>query len=213
MTAMATLYYSPASPYARKCRVILREKHLQDRVHESVAQPIDEPHFVRGLNPLGKVPALVTDDGVLIADSPVICDYLDQLGGAPFLAPQSGRDRWRSLTLHALADGVMDASLTLRMESLRPPEFHYAPNRERQADAIDRTLDFLEKDLEDWSAEFGFGCVALGCALGYLDLRFADWGGARGAPGSRRGGRRSRIARPSATRAPDRRLRLRAGRH
>lgn len=173
---MATLYYSPASPYARKCRVTLREKKLQSRVKELVAQPIDEPHFVRGLNPLGKVPALVTDQGQLIADSPVICDWLDETGGAPFLVPRDGDERWRVRTMEALADGILDAALTLRMESLRPAEFHYPPNRARQADAIDRTLDWLESEFAHWHAGFDLGDIALGSALGYLDLRFADWG-------------------------------------
>jgi glutathione S-transferase len=173
---MATLYYSPASPYARKCRVVLREKKLQARVKEAVAQPLDEPHFVRGLNPLGKVPALVTDTGQLIADSPVICDWLDELGGAPYLTPHEGAERWRVRTMEALADGILDAALTLRMESLRPAEFHYPPNRERQADAINRTLAWLEVEFAQWNGGFDLGDIALGAALGYLDLRFADWG-------------------------------------
>lgn len=173
---MATLYHSPTSPYARKCRVVLREKKLLARVKEAIAQPMDEPHFVRGINPLGRVPCLIADDGMLIADSPVICDYLDQMGGAPFLAPQSGPERWRVWTMHALADGIMDAALTLRMEQLRPAEFHYPPNRDRQADAIDRTISFLEQSFTDWSAGFDLGDIALGAALGYLDFRFGDWG-------------------------------------
>lgn len=172
---MITLYYSPASPYARKCRIVLREKKLTGQVTETIAQPLDEPHFVRGINPLGKVPALVTERGMLIADSPVICAYLDRLGTAPPLTP-SGDGEWLSHTQHALADGVMDAALTLRMESLRPAQFHYPPNRDRQTDAIDRTLDFFEREHADWSAFFGLGCIALGAALGYLDLRFENWG-------------------------------------
>ncbi|HRE59960.1 MAG TPA: glutathione S-transferase N-terminal domain-containing protein [Micropepsaceae bacterium] len=171
-----TLYHSPTSPYARKCRVVLREKNLLAQVKEAVAQPLDEPHFVRGINPLGRIPCLITEDGMLIADSPVICDYLDQLGGAPFLAPQSGKEKWRVWTMHALADGIMDAALTLRMEQLRPKEYHYPPNRDRQADAIDRTLAFLEASYAEWSPGFDLGDIALGAALGYLDLRFADWG-------------------------------------
>jgi glutathione S-transferase len=122
-------------------------------------------------NPLSKVPCLVTDDGVALFDSPVICEYLDSLNGALPLFPPSGGARWRALKYQAMADGIMDAAVARRGEQARPREAARDAYMARQKAAVDRTLDQLEKAPPHVTPDIGSLSVA--CALGYLDFRFA----------------------------------------
>ena len=114
------LFYSPTSPYARKCRVVARERGLQDRIAETSLNPFDDPGELQAKNPLGRVPALVLDDGTALFDSPVICEYLDGLGSAPALIPAGGAERFRVLVAAALAQGMTDSALNVTMEGRRP---------------------------------------------------------------------------------------------
>jgi glutathione S-transferase len=121
------------------------------------------------MNPLGKVPSLVTDGGELIVDSPVIVAYLDALAGGRLIP--SGRERWRALTLEALADGCMDAGVVLRVDSLKPEEKQDAEEAAAHRSKIERTLDLIESD-PDWLAgDFHAGTLALACALDWLVFR------------------------------------------
>ena len=87
------LFYSPTSPYARKCRVVARERGLMSGIEETSCNPYDNPEALQAKNPLTRVPALVLDDGTALFDSPVICEYLDGLGEAPALIPAAGAER------------------------------------------------------------------------------------------------------------------------
>jgi glutathione S-transferase len=171
---MPTLYFSPTSPYARKARICILESGLETRIDMVPTNPWDsDPHFT-ALNPLSKVPALVADDGQVLFDSPVVCEYLDSLHEGPKLFPPGGQARWIALRQQALADGMIDASVLRRLESNRPAELQSAEWQERQRTAVARGLDALERD----AAELGegpptIGSVAVACALGYLDFRFA----------------------------------------
>ncbi|NJO55828.1 MAG: glutathione S-transferase family protein [Rhodospirillales bacterium] len=134
-------------------------------------------------NPLGKVPALVTDEGCVLYDSPVICEYLDSLhDGAP-LFPSPGKLRWQALRRQALADGIADAAVLCRMElSARPEPLRWAEWVERQRSKIERALDELNAESADnGERTVTIGDIAVGCALGYLDFRFEtqDWRGSR----------------------------------
>lgn len=128
------------------------------------------PEFV-AINPLSKVPALVTDDGVALFDSPVICEYLDSIGEALPMFPDRGAARWRALKFQAMGDGILDASVPRRGEMMKPQDEGRAAWIARQKAAVDRTLDALEVDPPH--RHIDIGSITVACALGYLDFRFA----------------------------------------
>src|SRR3974377_2247191 len=137
------LYFSTTSPYVRKVRVVAIEKGLADRVELVAANPWPDPAAVVAVNPLGKVPTLVTDDGLALYDSPVICEYLDALAPAAPLLPRSGSDRWQVLRCQALCDGILDAAVAIVLERRRPEAERSMLSEKRSADAIRRSVGGL----------------------------------------------------------------------
>jgi len=170
------LRYSATSPYVRKVTVTVQELGLDSKVERLPTSAWDPKTDLGQINPLGKVPALVTDDGMSLYDSPVICEYLDSLVGGR-LFPPGGPDRWTALRRQALADGVMDAGVSARLELQRPAGEKSATWIERQRAAIARSLDALEAEAGKLGDAVTIGHIAVGCALGYLDFRFAadEW--------------------------------------
>jgi glutathione S-transferase len=180
---MLQLLTNPLSPYGRKVSITAAMKGVRDKI-EIVAidtNPLDNP-TLHTANPLAKIPALLVD-GTSVFDSNVICEYLDGMSPSPLLFPVSRPQRIKTLTLGALADGVLDAALLLVYEKrFRPAEKWHAPWQERQQGKIDRALDLLEKAPPAWSGHPDYGHVTLACALGYLDFRHeGKWRG--GHPG------------------------------
>jgi glutathione S-transferase len=167
------LYFTPNSPYARKARIIIHELALKEQVSEVVIS-LPAPDTFRRVNPLGKIPALVLDGGTVIYDSPVICEYLDQLGSGRFF-PQSGPPRWRALTLHALGDGLADAVVRRNQERRLPEERRSPEVLERQTKAIEAAFATLERDVMAFP-EPTIGELAVVSAIGYLDLRAPEDG-------------------------------------
>lgn len=169
------LFYSPASPYARKCRALAIEKGLQDGIDIITAPPLENPPALHAANPLGKVPALVLADGRCIVDSPVICDYLDSLNDTPRLIPQSGPTRVDVLTREAIADGLLDAALSIVFERRRPETQRSPEWQDRWAAAIRRSVAHFSTQIPQ-RAQPDLGDIGLACALAYLDLRLPDLG-------------------------------------
>ncbi|MBI3444245.1 MAG: glutathione S-transferase N-terminal domain-containing protein [Magnetospirillum sp.] len=172
------LRYSTTSPYARKCWVVAIETGLEDRIEFLVTNAWSPETDLPKDNPLCKVPALITDGGEVLFDSPVICEYLDSLHGGQALLPASGGARWAQLRLAALADGILDAALVKRLElTMRPEDKRWSNWIDRQSAAINRALDVMEEECAAWGGDFLMGHIAAAVALGYLDLRFAaeDW--------------------------------------
>jgi glutathione S-transferase len=129
------------------------------------------------VNPLGKLPALVADDGDLLFDSSVIVEYLDALAGGGKIIPAKGPERWRVKRTESLADGLMDAAVLARYEGfLRPPEKQWPEWIAGQKQKVMQALDALEGQAWVFDDKVDAGKIAVGCALGYLDLRFADMG-------------------------------------
>ena len=166
------LLVTTASPYARKARAAVIELGLEDRV-EIERLPIRLPQQAKpdvdAVNPLGKIPVLELDDGALIADSPVIVAYLDDLAGGRLIPP--GQDKWRALTLEALADGCMDAGFVLRMEQLKDEGRRDPAEVAAYTAKIERTLDRLEEEPRWLSGDFNVGHLALACALDWIVFR------------------------------------------
>jgi len=176
------LRYSPTSPFVRKVMVTAMETGQADRI-ERVATDLKDP--ASGLaaeNPLAKVPALITDEGEALYDSPVICEYLDHLHGGAGLFPPPGAARWTALRRQALADGMVDATILQVVENRRPGDLRSAEWLDKQKGKVDRALDAFEAEAASFGDGFDIGHVAVGCALGYLDLRFPDFGWRTGCP-------------------------------
>jgi glutathione S-transferase len=170
---MMKLLSSPLSPYGRKVKMTLAMKGLKDKV-EVIAVDTNIPANpeITVANPLAKIPALVLESGQCVYDSAVICEYLDSLTPLPVLFPKSGPERWKTITLGALADGILDAALLLVYEKrFRPEEKWHEPWTERQRTKIDRSLDLLEQSPPTWGASPDYGHLTLAAALGYLDFR------------------------------------------
>ncbi|MGF1446089.1 MAG: glutathione S-transferase [Pikeienuella sp.] len=171
------LYHSDASPYVRKVMVALHLAGARQEVtlvagSGSVLEPNPETIAV---NPLGKIPCLVTEEGLALYDSRVITRYLDarfDLGLYP-----DGDALWPVLAREALADGIMDAALLVVYEGrLRPETARLTGWVDGQLSKITRALDALEAEAGDWPAGFDASRIAVGCALGYLDLRHGGLG-------------------------------------
>ena len=170
------IFFSPTSPYVRKCMVSAHELGLVDRIEllPANAHPVQRDATIIASNPLGKVPTLITDDGTVLYDSRVICEYLDDLAGGT-LFPRSGAARWAALSLQSLADGMLDAALLARYETAaRPEALRWNDWLAGQLDKVATSLASLEGNTPRLHERIDIGTLSLGCALGYLDLRFAD---------------------------------------
>ncbi len=160
------LYTNPASPFARKCRIIAHE--LGIKLEEIIVNARDD-EGLRAINPLKKIPALVLDDGSALFDSPVICEYLNEFGGGK---PVSAR--WKALCLQALGDGIMDAAVACRYETTQSEEKRNPDHVARYRATIHAGLDALER--VNFSETPTIGEVTVGCTLGYLDFRYGELG-------------------------------------
>ena len=167
MTTMK-LAYSPASPYVRKVMACAFARGIDDRIELWIVPTVD-PTLVP-VNPLSKVPSLVTPDGMSLYDSPVICEYLDSVGNAPGLFPATGPARWNALRQQALGDGIMDATQPRRREVALPLDEGRLTYIAQQKVKVARALDALE--VETLGALTNIGEIAIACALGYLDFRY-----------------------------------------
>ena len=168
---------SPASPYARKVRVVMAEKKLD---YQYVIEDVWAPDSaITESNPLGKVPCLIMEAGEAVFDSRVIVEYLDTLSPVGKLIPAQGRERAEVKTWESLADGLMDAALLARMEVMFKGRTEAQRSQlwiDRQLGKINAVLKAMSTGLADKpfcsGVHFSLSDVAVGCALGYLDYRF-----------------------------------------
>jgi len=182
------IFYAAASPFVRKCLVVAHELGLNERVERvaASAHPVDRSAAIVAHNPLGKIPTLLLEDGTVLYDSRVICEYLNTLAHGA-LIPAEGPGRWQALVDQSLGDGIMDAAvltryeLAVRPESLRWPEWSAA-----QLEKVRSALAQVEQRAAAFGSRLDIGTIALGCALGYLDLRFASLGWREQHPASAR---------------------------
>jgi len=170
------LIASPTSPYARKVRIALAEKKIEYTLVD--VSPWSADSTVPGLNPLGKVPVLVLDDGATLFDSRVIVEYLDTVSPVSRLIPEPSRQRIAVKRWEALADGVCDAAVAIILERKRPTRQQSADAIERQRQKVERAVAEFARDLGErpWCSgdSYTLADIAVGCALGYLDLRHPD---------------------------------------
>jgi glutathione S-transferase len=162
------LYYNPPSPYGRKVLVVAHEKQLSDQLLLCAVDPWGDPAELLAATPLGKVPALVLDDGTLIADSTTIAEYLDSLSVGPSLIRH---ERFVDVSARAaLAHGLIDAAFAMVIERRRPADRQWSAWIDRQRRAIERTVAKFAPQPN----QFDLGDITLACGLAYIDFRLPD---------------------------------------
>lgn len=174
------LHWSPRSPFVRKVMIVAHEVGLYDRIEKvrSVAirnRPNDD---ILKDSPVGRIPVLVLDNGIVLTGSYAICEYLDSLHEGPKLIPPPGEKRWRELELHGVADGLLDTLVFWRGELMVPAEQSRIDISDTCAVKVKACLAWLEAKTPEFSAnDFGIGQITVGIALEYLDFRYAhlDW--------------------------------------
>jgi glutathione S-transferase len=176
---MMILRSSPASPFGRKVRIAIALLGFESETQIEAADPTYIADTLRRQNPLGKIPALIAEDGNVYYDSRVILEYLDERAGGGRIIPREAQARLATLRLQALADGILDASiLTVYEARWRASEHHEQKWLEHQAGKVTRALAALEANPPALDSASGslpnVGQIALACALGYRDFRFGE---------------------------------------
>jgi len=170
---MMILRSSPPSPFGRKIKLAIGILGFDNEVTIEKADPTDAGDSLRKQNPLGKIPALIVENGTVLYDSPVILEYLDHRAGGAKIVPDEPEARFAALTLQALCDGILDAGILLVYEGRwRPAEKHEPKWIDHQRGKVQRALDVLEAAPPPLDAIPNVGQITLACALGYGDLRF-----------------------------------------
>ncbi|MSQ20140.1 MAG: glutathione S-transferase [Betaproteobacteria bacterium] len=172
------LHWSPRSPFVRKVMVCAHELGMADRL-EIIRSPvaITAPnHDLMRDNPLSKIPTLITDDGMRLFDSLVICEYLDAQAGQPRLFPARGPERWRALRWHALGNCLLDMLILFRNERDRPEAGRSKAHLDAYLEKTLSTLNAMEREEISGltNAPLSIGHITIGIALGYLNFRFGD---------------------------------------
>lgn len=175
------MYWSSRSPFVRKAMVVAHEVGVADRIEKIpvvVSSTMKPTADVMKNNPLNKIPTLITDEGITLFESVVVCEYLDStFNKGVKLFPASGLPRWKALRWQALGSGMLEVEVAWRSETRRP---HPHPVAVAAFEEKAKTsLDLLEKEAAELkAAPFSIGQVSVACALAYLDFRFAedlDW--------------------------------------
>ncbi|WP_396594981.1 glutathione S-transferase N-terminal domain-containing protein [Brevundimonas sp. R86498] len=176
------LYITAPSPFARKCRIVAREKGLMDRIHEVAIDPYASPEELTAVNPIAQAPALLTDGGLSLADSQLICEWLDAHGTGPRLLPPEGPERWRIRRVETLASGALEMGVK-RVLELRRPESERSPSwLARWTTNMARALDALEAAALV-PEPLDMGVITAGCAVTWIGFRHPDFDWKTGRPG------------------------------
>jgi glutathione S-transferase len=179
------LFWSPASPYARKVRTVAHEKGLTGLIEEISVDAYSDPRELVAANPLGKVPTLICEDGEVLFDSAVISAYLDSHPKAqgPSLCPASGDERWKVARAEALGDGAMDLALGLQLERRKPEGERSPTSAARWRNQLIRAVGAMTAEVERQPSQLTLGHLTIACALGYLDFRHPQLEWRQGRPG------------------------------
>jgi glutathione S-transferase len=170
---MMILRFSPSSPFVRKVRIAAALLALESEITLERADTTDPNDSLRQINPLGKIPVLIIEDGSAIYDSRVILDYFDERAGGGKIVPRAAKPRLDALRLQALSDGILDASiLTIYESRYRKPDMHEPKWLDLQAGKVSRALAVLEAAPPPLDPMPNVGQITLACALGYRDFRF-----------------------------------------
>ncbi len=174
------LYITVPSPFARKCRIVAREKGLTDRIEEIAVDPYANAPELLASNPIVQVPTLIADDGLPVTDSPVICDWLDEIGAGPRLMPASGAERLAVRRVETLANAALEMGVKLLLETRRPESERSPSWVARWTGNMGRALDALEAVCDD-PRRVDMGTITAAVAVTWIDFRHPDfdWSGGR----------------------------------
>lgn len=176
------LFITIPSPYARKCRIVAREKGLADRVEEVVVDLYGAAHELTALNPIDQVPSLIAEDGLPLNDSPVICEYLDAIGAGPRLLPESGPERLAVKRIETLGNAALEMGVKWVLEKRRPEGERSQAWMDRWANRMGRCLNALEAaDLSPQRLDMGV--ITAGCAVTWIGFRHPEFDWRAGRPG------------------------------
>ena len=168
---------SAPSPFVRKVLIVAFEIGVFDkidRIFPKTTPTAPDNQLIR-TNPLAKMPALIIQSGATLYDSRVICEYLDSLHQGNRMFPEGLEDRWKALRLQALGDGLLDAAVSIRYETILRPQNKYWPSWvEGQLGKVRRALDAIEREVDTFDDVVDIGTIATACAAGYLDFRFPE---------------------------------------
>ena len=174
------LHWSPRSPYVRKVVIVAYETGMDEKVEKvrSVASRTQTNPDIARDSPVGRIPVMVLDEGIVLTGSFAICDYLDSQHDNRKMIPAHGVARWRELELHGVADGMLDILLNWRGETMKPKVQRNKALCESFAARVQLCLTWLEQRTAGFkSQDYGIGQITTGISLDYLDFRFAeiDW--------------------------------------
>lgn len=174
---MWTLRSTPPSPFGRKVKIGAALCGLSDRIEVVKADTTDPDDSLRSQNPLGKIPALIIEDGTVLFDSRVILEFLDLAAGGNMIIPESAPERIMALRLQAIGDGILDANILVLYESrFRPKDIHHQPWLDYQTEKAFRAIAHLEANPPALGERPNVGDITLACALGHRDFRYdGDW--------------------------------------
>lgn len=174
------LYISVPSPFARKCRIVAREKGLSDRIEEIAVDPYANAPALLAANPVVQVPTLIAEDGLPISDSPVICDWLDEVGMGPRLTPVAGPERLAVKRVETLANAVLEMGVKLLLETRRPEAERSPSWMARWTENMARALDALEANCDD-PDKVDMGTITAAVAVTWIGFRHPgfDWSSGR----------------------------------
>lgn len=168
------LRWAAGSPFVRKVTVVAIETGVESRIERIVTDHHAPDSGLVDDNPLGKIPALVLDDGSVITDSPVICAYLDSLNPGSRIIPAAGPARWRTLSLEALADGMTEAAIAVQRERGRPEQIQSRPVLDRQWQKFERTMGWIDDNPGSLEGPLHIGQIAVACGIGWVEFRLGD---------------------------------------
>ncbi len=177
------LRYSPVSPFVRKVMITAIETGLADRIEHIPANVWAPDTDIGADNPVGKVPALITEGGEILYDSTVICEYLDSLHDGAKLFPATGGERWRALRLNALGDGMLETGIRRLLEYRLFGDSVRQSWVDRANTTLVRCFASLENEVDILDGPETIGRICIGCTLGWLDFRFDDLGWRDSCPG------------------------------
>lgn len=179
------LHWSPRSPYVRKVMIVAHEAGVEDRFEKlrSVAIRTKPNPDILADSPVGRIPVLVLDDGIVLSGSFAICTYLDSLHEGRKLIPERAPERWRELELHGIADGLLDTLVAWRGEYLKPEGQQWQELCDACAAKTEACLDWLEGRAHTFAREnYAIGQITTGIVLDYLDFRFSEMDWRKGRP-------------------------------
>jgi glutathione S-transferase len=166
-------YVTPSSPFGRKVRIAAAETGQADSIQWEFITPAQRVESIPAINPLGKIPVAVLDDGAAIYDSPVLCAMIDSTAKGRRLIPADGPAKWKALTLEALGDGLGESVVALSQELAKPDDKRAQAVVDRHAGKVKAALAWCDANAGGFADPPGIGEIAVCCAMGYMELRDA----------------------------------------